>query len=134
MLTPNVNTLQHAGEYGNQSVAIGKVTFEADAAGAVADILQLPPGITIVNARMVNDALGATTTIALGYRFKDPNDGSDDASALIAATGTATAGNTVSAAKSVEINGGPIYITAILAGAAATGDVEAIIEYVYNGA
>lgn len=119
---------------GNQSVAIFKYTA---AAGQIADVIYfgiLPKYARVYNTTMINAALGASSTIALGYATAEVG-GSLAASAayFLAATATSSAAKTSSAAAAVPIQlSEACYVTGTIAGGAVTGDVYVIVEYLYE--
>lgn len=126
MKEPTLKTIQHAGEYGNAARAVGKVTFEGDAIATAGRAFVLPPDVTVVDAYFYNAALGASSTIKLDLV------GESGTTALIAAANTATAGRQAYAGKPVKLSE-KTTATLTVGGAAATGDVDLVIEYVYNG-
>ncbi|MEX2964507.1 hypothetical protein [Microbulbifer sp. TYP-18] len=127
MKTPDLNTIQQNGEYGNLCVATGRAIYEGDAAGTVGPVLKLPAMTQITGFRMVNDALGASTTVAVDAV------GEDSSTPVLPATNTANSGNTVYTGKSILLPE-PTELQLSLAGGSATGEVECIVKYVYVGA
>lgn len=128
------NTVQQNGEYGNASVALLNDLLAADAIADTIVLGKLPGGSSIFAAAMINAALAASTTISLGYRYIDSADGSDDLTAFHSAVSTSSAARTEFAGAPVEIaDGNGVEIVATVGGAAATGALDAVLEYVYNG-
>lgn len=123
-----------SGAFGNQSVAIFKYTAAAAQIDDVIYFGKIPKYATIYNTTMINAALGASSTIALGYTTAEVG-GTLTASAnyLLAATATSSAAKTSSAAAAVPLQvSEAVYITGTVAGGAATGVVYVIVEYVYE--
>lgn len=111
--------------------AHGYVTL---AAAQVADKVRLNKvyaGTKIHDIKMVNAALGASTTVSLGYEYVNGEAGGG-AAALLAATAT----NAAAATRGV---GAPVtmaydaYITATIGGAAATGQLDVVTTYEFKG-
>jgi len=111
----------YQGEDGNLSVEIGDITLAAagnGAVGSVIEFIELPIGIQIVGVDIINEALGAGVTVAV----------SCGATVLVAAASKAAAGAATS----------PIFpylttdtqkVTAVIAGAAATGKLSIAVRY-----
>ncbi|MFS1522759.1 hypothetical protein ACL7TT_01390 [Microbulbifer sp. 2304DJ12-6] len=127
MKTPNLNTIQQNGEYGNLCIATGKAIFEGDGGGTAGAVLKLPAMTRITGFRMVNDALGASTTVTVNAV------GDTGSTPILAATATDSAGNALYTGKSLLLPE-PTELQLTLAGGSATGEVECIVEYVYVGA
>ena len=121
-----------SGEWGNLTAAHFKYTF---AAGQIADVALLgviPQGAKIVDVHMRNAALGASSTIALGYRKVDPNSTlAASAAAILAATSTAAAATTRGSFAPFTLNE-ETYLTATIAGGAVTGQVDVTLFYVFD--
>ena len=127
-------TLQQAGEYGNQAVA---VLTDILAAAQIADIIKLgvlPGGAKILRVTLQNAALGAGTTLDVGYRYLTGTDGADDTTAFVAAQATASAGVNDLGTGVVDIAiGDGVEVVATVGGGAATGQVDVVVEYVHTG-
>lgn len=126
--------LPMAGEYGNLAAGVYTKTL---AAAAIADTVLLgdiPGAAEITRVTLVNAALGASTTLSLGYRYKVAAEGSNALTAFFNAASTASAARADSAADVVQIaNGAGVELVATVGGAAATGKITAIVEYIYRG-
>ncbi len=130
----NLRTLQHNGEYGNARVAILQHTLAAAQIGDVVVLGKLPGGVRIHTSTLRNAALGASSTLTLGYRYINAAEGSDATAGLLAATATSSAARTTGAVDVVDIaTGSGVEIVSVVAGGAATGAISAIIEYDYPG-
>lgn len=131
---PNYRTIQHNGEYGNLSVAVLSYEYAAEAAASVVKFGVLPGGITITRVFMKSADLGSAQTYDLGYRFLNDADGTDDTDGFLDGvdTGTAAAENTFNGPLSIA-EGGGVEVVGTNIGDAATGLVEVLVEYVYNG-
>ncbi|WP_339898276.1 hypothetical protein [uncultured Gilvimarinus sp.] len=117
--------------YGNLAVHDSGATLDAAAIGEVVDLMVLPPGARLMDARLINAGLGSSTTLTLGYRFPG-GEGTDDAAGLLASASSASAGRRDTAAAPIQFSA-PVIITATVGGAAATGRIDAVVEYVDGG-
>lgn len=124
-----INDLQMYGEYGNCSIADGGKTLAAANIADTVDLLQIEGPIRFEDIHMVNAALGASTTVSLGWRYKDGTAGGS-ATALLAATSTAAAARTNgTSAPFSTLSGKTVVIYGTVAGAAATGRVDVVLRY-----
>jgi hypothetical protein len=101
------------------------------AAAAIADVIYMafiPAGSRVDDLRLVNAALGASTTVKVGYINAD----GDDDDYWLGATATNTAGSSRTAAFSKHFDK-DTYVIATVGGAAATGKIEVIVDYEYIG-
>lgn len=121
-----------AGEYGDACSFTASFTFAADAIGTRVEWAKLPPGTELQSVTLINDALGASTTLGIGELFDKTADGTTAAASLGAAAATSTAGRRDSAFHPRVYNSN-VTITSTVAGGAATGVVSAIIKYRYVG-
>lgn len=109
-------------------------SFQA-AATPIADVIRfakLPAGVEIVNVDLVHDAMGASSTLSVGYEFVDSADGAAAPAFFLPAAASTAAQKRPSANHPIELNA-PSYITATIGGGAITGKVTAIIEYRFLG-
>ena len=119
-----------------------RTTYEASSlsAGDVIEMFNLPNGARIVSGSIAHDALGSSTTLAVGYAAHTNAAGtavSASAAAYKAAASSASAGKadvcaTIALGHGTEVDanqdGLPVAIT--LAGAAATGTIVLTMQYV----
>ena len=101
------------------------------AAAAIADVIYLaliPAGSRVDDLRLVNAALGASSTVKVGYENEEETD--DDY--WLAATSTSTAASTRTAAFSKTFDK-DTYVIATVGGGAITGKVEVVVDYEYTG-
>lgn len=117
------------GEDGNLSVADASYTAAAASIADVIRMVELPAGSRIVGVNVVNDALGASSTLACGYEYKDSANGSAAPAAFKAATATSSAGGFSGAFHPLATFQDPIYVTLTVGGAAITGKVSVIVYY-----
>lgn len=110
--------------------AHGKMTLAAAQVGDKVRLNLLYAGCKVHLARLINDALGASTTVSLGYEFADGSGG--DPNAFFNAQATNAAGSNLSAAKPVWI-GKDAYVVATIGGAAASGDIHSQLFYEFKG-
>jgi hypothetical protein len=124
----------YTGEEGNRSADHGSHTLAAAAIADTVDLLPIPAGAKLLGLHMINAALGAGATISLGFRNKDGStNAAASATALLAATAAATAGTrTASVFVPIEFAVDAV-LYATVGGAAATGRIDVITDYIYKG-
>jgi len=135
----NIKTNEQGGK-----VRIAFAEYEASSL-QIADVIQffnLPNGARIIDGYLANDALGASTTLSVGYAAHTNAAGttvSASAANFLAATSTSSAARTDIAAtiakgsgSVVDANKDGMPITATLAGGAATGTIYLTIRYVVD--
>jgi len=125
---------------GRVRVAYGEYEASALASGDVIEMFNLPNGARIVSAKLGYDALGASTTLAVGYAAHTDSSGaavSASAAAYKAAAASTTAGVVDAAATlalgfaseiNADYNGQPVTVT--MGGAAGTGTITLTMLYV----
>lgn len=131
LIASTLAEVQNSGQHGNLSVAHGKHTL---AAAPVADkvmLLKLYAGTKITNVKLVNAALGASTTVSVGYENADGTAGGA-ANSFINAQSTAAAAATNSAAAPLILAKDAI-ITATVGGATASGQIDVVVEFEFRG-
>lgn len=128
-----VNETQYSG---TAPLAPAHATFTFPAGAAAGDkvrLLVLPGNTKVLDVRLINAALGAGTTLSLGYDFTDTTlAGGNSANAILAATPTAAAANTRMANAPVTVPS-EFYLTATLAGGAASGKIDVVVFYRFLG-
>lgn len=127
---PSMNDTQYSGD----SVAAHSHGYITLAGAAIADkvrLVKLFAGTKIFGAKMINAALGASSTISLGFEYTEGQAGGG-AAALIAATSTAAALMTSSPTAPVTLLH-DAYITATIGGAAVTGQFDAVLTIEHRG-
>ncbi|WP_454731503.1 MULTISPECIES: hypothetical protein [Cupriavidus] len=132
MTTLNASTLrdvQYSGE-APLAAAHGKYTLAVAQIGDKVRLNLVSAGTKVDQSRLINGALGASTTISLGYEYTDGSGG--DATAFFNAQATASAASTISASKPVFIPK-DAYIVATVGGAAASGDIDTVLFYEPRG-
>lgn len=107
-------------------------TFAGDAAGTRIELEELPAGVELHNMSIVNDALGAGVTLAMGELFATASDGTTSANSLKAATAASTAGR-ISGDFHPKLLTTKRRPTITTAGGAATGKISVILNYVFIG-
>lgn len=131
MATINAPTLQDIQYSGDSPLAAahGKVTLAAAAIADKVRLVKLYAGTKVHDVRLINAALGASTTVSLGFEYVNGEAGGS-ATALLAATSTASAASTRAIVAPVVLDY-DAFITATIGGAAATGviDVDVIFEF-----
>ena len=130
MTTLNAPTLQNVQYSGAApfAAAHGAVALAAAQIGDKVRLVQLSAGAKIHGLRMINAALGASTTVSIGFEYVDGSAGADPA-AFIPATSTVAAASTSMAAKPAYF-AKDIFITATIGGGVANGalDISAHFE------
>tara|TARA_R110002033_G_scaffold170862_2_gene214573 strand:+ start:14771 stop:15181 length:411 start_codon:yes stop_codon:yes gene_type:complete len=135
MATKNSATFRNTvpnGTFGTISKAEGTATFDGDAIDTTINVMKLEAGTKIFGIKAFNDALGASTTVKIGYAFLDAGDGTDDDDGFVAATATVTAGTLSYTGKPITFDV-PVIVTVTNEGGVATGDVVVIPEYEFRG-
>lgn len=123
VIAPSMKDTVYAGAAGNLSVAFGEVTLKAAAANTEVSLLELPIGLKVVGVR-----IATTAGLGTGVKF--------DLKLNKVAIQT---GIDVAAASAVVIPVQPVYLkektvlTAVVKGAAATGSIAVMPEYVVVG-
>ena len=105
-----------------------KSTLRAAAIDDVVYLAKLPGGCRVSWIRIDNGALGAGSSVQVGWK----NDAETNATGFIASQATAAAGNGGGfiAPKVFEED---TYVIATVKGGAATGDLELQVDYTYLG-
>ncbi len=133
MATINAATLydvQYSGDDGAVH-AHGQMTLAAAQVGDKVRLVKLFAGTKLFGAKMINAALGAGSTVSLGYELVDGTAGGG-AAALLAATSTVTAGKTESGMAPLLVLT-DFYITATVGGGPVTGQLDAVILFEHRG-
>ena len=128
---PSLLDTQYSGDCPLAS-AHGYITLASAQVGDKVRLTKLYQGTKIYSAKMVNAALGASTTVSLGFEYVDGQSGGG-AAALIAATSTASASVTREGAIAPITLAYDAYITATIGGAAATGQFDSVVTYEFKG-
>lgn len=132
MATINAPTLQNV-QYSGAAPLAAAHGAAVLAAAQIADKVRLAlvsAGTKVDDLRMINAALGASTTVSVGYEYVDGS--AADAAAFLPATSTAAAASTRMAVKPVFLTK-DAYITATVGGAAASGALDVVALYEPRG-
>ena len=134
MATINAPTLQNTQYSGDCPLAKahGQITLAAAQIADKVRLVRLFKGSKIHGVKMINAALGASTTVSIGYEYANGEAGGS-ATALLAATATSSAATTRDSAAPV-VMAYDAYITATVAGGAATGLLDVVTEFEFLGA
>ena len=134
MATLNASTLNDTQYSGDCPLANahGVYTFAATPAADVVRLVKLYAGTKIHDIKLVNAALGASTTISLGFSYVNGEAGGG-ATALLAATSTVSAAATRMGAISPVTLEYDAFITATVGGGAATGKIDVIVTFEFKG-
>jgi len=136
----NPVVMNKANELGGR-IRVAHGTYEASAlaSGDVIEMFLLPDGARLIEGSLAHDALGASTTLSVGYAAHTDRDGtavSASAAAYKAAAASTTAQKvdilaTLALGSGTETNanedGFPVTVT--MGGAAGTGTIELTIKY-----
>jgi hypothetical protein len=128
---PSLQDVQYSGDCPLAN-AHGYVTLAAAAIADKVRLNKLYAGTKIYDIKMVNAALGAATTVSLGFEYVDGQAGGG-AAALLAATSTVSAAATREGAVAPIVLAYDAYITATIGGGAATGQLDVVTTYEFKG-
>ena len=127
---------------GRMRIAFADVTLASAAIADVVQMVNLPNGARLIDGYLTNAALGASTTLSVGYAAYKNAAGTVvalSAAAYLAATSTSSAARTdilatqaLGANTVVDANEDGLPITITVGGAAASGVVQVAIRYVVD--
>ena len=127
---------------GRVRIAFADVTLASAAIADVVQMVNLPNGARLIDGYLTNAALGASTTLSVGYAAYKNAAGTTVAlssAAYLAATSTSSAARTdilatiaLGAGSVVDANEDGLPITITLAGGTASGVVQVAIRYVVD--
>lgn len=133
MATINAPSLQDIVYSGDcpSAYAHGYINLVNAAIGDKVRLSRMYAGSKLYESFMVNAALGASTTVSIGFEYVDGQAGGG-AAVLIPATNTAGAArtNTPNRPFILEYDA---YITATIGGAAATGQLDVMLDFEFKG-
>lgn len=139
----NPTVKNKANELGGR-IRVAHGTYEASslASGDVIEMFVLPNGARLITGWLANDALGASTTVSVGYAAHTNSAGtavSAAAAGYLAATSTSSAAKTailatlaLGSGSVVNANENGMTVTATMGGASGTGTIEVTILYVVD--
>ncbi|NBT50814.1 MAG: hypothetical protein EBV86_07095 [Marivivens sp.] len=139
--TPAV--MNKANELGGR-IRVAHGTYEASAlaSGDVIEMFVLPDGARLLEGSLAHDALGASTTLSVGYAAHTNAAGTAVAASAAAykaaAASTSAAKNDILATLALgsgsetDTNEDGVAITVTMGGAAGTGTIELTIKYVVD--
>lgn len=127
---------------GRVRVAYGEYEASSLTAGDVIQMFNIPNGARLVDGYLFNDALGASTTLSVGYAAHTNSSGATvalSAAAYMIATSTVSAGRN-DVLSTLGLNGGSVVdanqdgvpFTCTLAGGSATGTIVLVVRYVVD--
>jgi hypothetical protein len=138
MANLNKTTAEHAqsfsGAFGNNSVAIFKYTLAAAQINDVVYLGKLPKYAYVHSVKLINAALGSSTTVDVGYLTAEVGGTlTADDNYWLSAIDTSGAATTASIASAVPVVlSEETFVTATVEGAAATGVIYVVVEYLYE--
>lgn len=118
--------------HGDAACCVATAITAALAIGETIDLCELPAGSEVYDLKEIHDALGASSQLEFGYRYKFASEGPPDSNAFLASAATATAGSREGAFHPVSFDY-PVIIMATVSGAAVTGQVTAHVKYRFIG-
>jgi len=129
----NAPTLQETVYSGDCPLAVahGSANLAAAQVGDKVRLNKLFAGTKVYAAKLINAALGANTTVKLGFEYANGEAGGNDA-AFLAATATNAAGRTDAAVAPVTL-AYDAYVIATVGGAAATGQIDSVLTFEFKG-
>jgi len=133
MATINAPSLQDVVYSGDCPLANahGYITLASAQVADKVRLVKVFKGTKLYDIKLVNAALGASTTVSLGYEYVNGEAGGS-ATALLAATSTASATATRGVGAPVTL-AYDAYLTATIGGAAATGAIDVVATYEFKG-
>lgn len=132
--SPSFKKVTPNGTFGVLSKAIGHYAeFDGDAAGSTYAVAHLDAGACFTELVAHYEAMGAGTGLTFGIEFYSTEDGTDDPDYFGTVADSSTAGKFTWAGVP-ETFKVPLKITATVTGAAGTGRIDVVPEYVFTGA
>lgn len=129
MKAPTYYNDHSQGTYGDASAAHLYVDLAAVTAGTEISLGVFHPGCKVVDVKMIAAALGASTTLAVGYK---PVGGTTVPAAFLAAASSASAGTRRSDVAPIKFSEKTEIILTV-GGATATGRVDVVLGNVFVG-
>ena len=133
--TPAV--MNKANELGGR-VRVAHGTYEASAlaSGDVIEMFILPDGARLLEGSLAHDALGASTTLSVGYGAHTNAAGTAVSASAAASTSAQKvdilATLALGSGSEVDANNDGMPVTVTMGGAAGTGTIEVTIQYVVD--
>lgn len=125
------NLMVNNTSFGNACSVVYTFAFAAAAIGSRVELDTFPAGTELQEIEVINDNLGASTTLSIGELFAT-GDGTTSANSLKAATATSAAGK-IDGNFHPRILPKPMTPTLTVGGAAANGNISVIVRYSYVG-
>ena len=127
---------------GRVRIAHGVYVASALASGDVIEMFNIPNGARLIEGSLAHDALGASTTLSVGYAAHTDSSGSAVAAAAAAykAAAASTAAQKVDILATLALGSGSVVdadkdglpISVTMGGAAGTGTIEVTIKWVLD--
>lgn len=130
ILAPTVSDTPYSGTC-PAAFSHGKVALASAQIGDKVRIARLFAGSKVYDAKVIAGALGASTTVKLGFEYVDGKAGGNDA-AFLPDTATASAGTHRSSAPPITM-AHDAYVIATIGGGVATGNLETVISFEHRG-
>lgn len=126
------NVIPKNGEYGDACTFTSSFVAAATPIADVIRFAKMPAGVEIISVDLMHDAMGASSTLSVGYDYVNSADGSAAPAFFLAAAASTSKQKRFSAEHPIEFQV-PTYITATVGGGAITGKVTALINYRFVG-
>lgn len=130
LIAPSVMAPSYSGE-APLAVAHGQMVLSAAGIGDRIRLKKVYAGTKVYEAKLVNEALGADSTVSLGFEYADGQGGGSD-TAFLPATSTVAAAATRSDAAPIFLER-DAYIVAVVGGGVATGQIDSVLTFEFKG-
>jgi hypothetical protein len=127
---PSMKDVQPSGDRGAVH-AHGSITLAAAAIADKVRLVKLFAGTKVFTTTMINAALGASSTLAIGFEYVDGQAGGT-VNAFIPATSTTAIAKTESIVKPIVLEY-DAFVIATVAGAAVTGALDVTVLFEHRG-
>ncbi len=126
---------QYIGDLGNKVVINETYTAAAAQVGDIIYMAKAPGGLVLLDSRVTWAALGASSTIKVGYlRVNAAGTMTEDDDYFMVAASTASAGNARIVATAFPFRlTEDAYLAVTVGGAAATGRIQLVVDALYEG-
>lgn len=133
MATINANTLQDIAYSGDCPLAAvhGKNVLASAQINDKVRLNKVYAGTKVFDAKLINEALGSSVTVDLGFEYVNGEAGGN-ATQWLAAQACTNAGANRSASAPVTLLY-DAFIIATIKGAAATGQIDSVVTYEFKG-
>lgn len=131
MKADRLDVMPIASTYGDAATHPSSIDLAAAAPGTEIEAMRIPVGAELYGVTLVNDALGASSTLQVGVKYPYGG-GTDDPDQFLPSGGSASAGVRTNYFHPIRFENEAV-LTATTGGAATTGKVTVIPHYRYLG-